>query len=644
MLPKRITNLLLLVLFHRITLIRASRHAYRVDGNRRRPFTFLLPNILSNAPIPISDSFKKNLSKSNHENDVVKLDKIGKKASFSNIYQYWQHTQRIISVGKARAKSTPFHGQEVLEHVRVPTCLFARGGDTSFQSSNHRNTNSNRKASPWEVGNINGNKRIAQQYHHNSSSKSIKMYMACLGVVLIWIVTGTVFYSKYNDWPIPQSFFYAVDAGMSIGFCTDVAETTIGSRAFTIIYIILGASCVGGALFLFIKDIMMEGLVVMRNEQYESLLARHAIMRLNDDDNIEDYMNQNEMMREKEAPSTSRFSSSSPLDITKQKKQLSYKQFRKILEEWTSQSLDDEIFDRLCRRKFDPLQKGYIQSEAFLQRCHEDVHSLLCTTGPLYSDQWMVRKVAQIMNETKQIWESKHRIFAVLFVWVSMGVTWGVKRQGWDVITATHFAISALATGGLTGPEVNKYGILPPEPAIFCGIFCLFGIPLFALTLGHFARVLVEEYVSAVEEKMVRESIAQPLQVTEFEYAKHICTPEDPVIHLSDFIVLQLMRQNKVDSKLVELIKAQFEALDIDKTGMLHLEQATRCRGDARKKNVKTKSSDEPIRNGSLPIIEHCHELDLQPKNEFNRETSLIEDLFLLNTLFVLALQSKSKI
>jgi hypothetical protein len=96
---------------------------------------------------------------------------------------------------------------------------------------------------------------------------------------------------------------------------------------------------------------------------------------------------------------------------------------------------------------------------------------------------------------------------------------WGVKRQGWDVITSAHFAVSALATGGLTGvsadiiliidssicsenlkfiyifhlqPSVNSEGILPTEPAIFCGLYCLFGIPLFALTLGHFARLLVE--------------------------------------------------------------------------------------------------------------------------------------------------------
>lgn len=150
---------------------------------------------------------------------------------------------------------------------------------------------------------------------------------------------------------------------------------------------------------------------------------------------------------------------------------------------------------------------------------------------------------------------------------------WGHKRQGWDLITSTHFAISALATGGLTGPEVNAMGILPTEPALFCGFFCLFGIPLFALTLGQFARVLVEGYIAAVEEKAVKQSIYQPLIVTEFEYAKHLCST-DGDIHLSDFLVLQLLRQGKIDIRMVKLIKAQFDALDTDGSGLITFDEA----------------------------------------------------------------------
>ena len=79
------------------------------------------------------------------------------------------------------------------------------------------------------------------------------MYASCCGIVVLWIGGGTLFYSLHNQWPPSQAFFYAVDAGMSIGFCTAIAETSVSSRAFTVVYILLGASVVGGALALFVE-------------------------------------------------------------------------------------------------------------------------------------------------------------------------------------------------------------------------------------------------------------------------------------------------------------------------------------------------------------------------------------------------------
>ena len=45
---------------------------------------------------------------------------------------------------------------------------------------------------------------------------------------------------------------------------------------------------------------------------------------------------------------------------------------------------------------------------------------------------------------------------------VTLGVAWGMLRQRWDVITATHFAVSALATGGLTAPPVRCSLVFTP--------------------------------------------------------------------------------------------------------------------------------------------------------------------------------------
>ena len=216
-------------------------------------------------------------------------------------------------------------------------------------------------------------------------SKNIRMYLACLAVVLLWITTGTLFYSKYNNWPIPQSFFYAVDAGMSIGFCTDVSEKTVGSRAFTIIFILLGASCIGGALALFIKDIM-EGVVDLRHDTFQQLLAAHACKRID----------------------------------RRKRGKLTHAQFRLIVEEWTKKPMSDETFTKLCRR-FDPSKSGFVESEAFIKRCHE-METLLNTSGPLYSEYFIIRKSAQVWQVMKGALDGSHRIFTVFILWVSAGI------------------------------------------------------------------------------------------------------------------------------------------------------------------------------------------------------------------------------
>ena len=318
----------------------------------------------------------------------------------------------------------------------------------------------------------------------------------------------------------------------------DVAETEVGSRAFTIVFILLGASCVGGALALFIQD-MMEGIDGMKNGQFELLLAKAALQRAD----------------------------------TEGKGRLTYQQFRGLLEEWIGHGSDYDLptdghFIELCH-KFDPQESGSIEFRSFLRK-FRDLDGLLRTPGGLHRKTRFPRVISEMGEWMKQQCSGSNRIFITFLIWVLLGISWGIYDQKWDFITATHFAISALATGGLTAPPVDSNGILPAKAAVFCGVYCLFGIPLMALTFAHFARLLVEGHVLSE----VKSHIDKPLDLTEFELAKHLCT-KDSVIHLSDFIVLQLLRQGKISLQMVNLIKAQFERLDTDSSGVLSLDKAT---------------------------------------------------------------------
>lgn len=363
-----------------------------------------------------------------------------------------------------------------------------------------------------------------------------RMYLSCLGIVTIWITTGTLFYSYCNNWPLPQSFFYAVDAGMSIGFCTQVHETKLISKAFTILFILLGASVVGGALALFMQD-AMEGLAAPATEEYQVLLERKIFDQAD-------------------------------LDRTGE---LTFDQFSSLIR---SSLKDKAISDddmRLLWKRFDRLQDGVIHFEEFVGS-FRGIENLIKTIQRQQQIRNPIQRVLVVGMQRvwKYVWHIEHRIYTAFCLWVGMGILWGIVDQGWDPITATHFAVSALATGGLTAPDVNEYGILPAKPSIFCGVFCLLGVPLFALTLGHFAKVLVSGHVAALE----RAALARPISADDFALAARLTT-DDSVVHLSDFIVLQLLRQGKLTKEAIYALKHNFEMLDTDKSGTLTLEQAT---------------------------------------------------------------------
>ena len=350
---------------------------------------------------------------------------------------------------------------------------------------------------------------------------------------------ATLFYSYYYNWPLPQSFFYSVDAGMSIGFCTDVRETQVASRAFTIVHILLGASCVGGALVLMVQS-ALEGVASRSSAVYKLILERDSFKKtFFGDDNSSSYR----------LPGVNWVSRN-------ERGVLSYNEFRKVLKA-NGLILTDKEFRRVSNF-YDPNAEGFIRYD-FFQKNFDGVHRILPMARFIHYESRLLRTFAQTWDFLSSLLTNENRrIYLIFICWVGMGITWGIFDQGWDPITATHFAVSALATGGLTAPPVGSDGILPTGPALFCGFYCLFGIPLMALTLGIFARVLVEGYI--VEEELA--VITHPISPSEYHFASKSLCSTDAAIHLSDYIVLQLMRQGKLSLEEFEFIKRQYQVLD----------------------------------------------------------------------------------
>lgn len=108
--------------------------------------------------------------------------------------------------------------------------------------------------------------------------------------------------------------------------------------------------------------------------------------------------------------------------------------------------LTENQFEKLCT-KFDVDSDGGVSCREFLRNI-AFMDQLLEMHSPLYSDKYHVRKMTELYEACiKRPFTGYNRIFFACFIWVCTGVTWGVVRMKWDIITATHFAISALATG-----------------------------------------------------------------------------------------------------------------------------------------------------------------------------------------------------
>ena len=75
-------------------------------------------------------------------------------------------------------------------------------------------------------------------------------FRALASLVALLLVTGTVFYSVYEDWTAFEALYFSVITLTTVGY-GDLAPTTVLTRAFTIVYILIGL----GILFSFLSMI-----------------------------------------------------------------------------------------------------------------------------------------------------------------------------------------------------------------------------------------------------------------------------------------------------------------------------------------------------------------------------------------------------
>ncbi len=84
-------------------------------------------------------------------------------------------------------------------------------------------------------------------------------YLLCFIVVGLWVSCGIVFYQFHDRWTTATAFYYAIEAGLSIGFCYP-AEIDDKSRVYTIFYVMIASSFVSGTVGIFLTHLFRQNI------------------------------------------------------------------------------------------------------------------------------------------------------------------------------------------------------------------------------------------------------------------------------------------------------------------------------------------------------------------------------------------------
>jgi hypothetical protein len=135
-----------------------------------------------------------------------------------------------------------------------------------------------------------------------------------------------------------------------------------------------------------------------------------------------------------------------------------------------------------------------------------------------------------------------------------------------------------VSAAGLPAPDPSTFGDLE---SIFLALYIMIGVPLFSITLGQLSLSIVENAVRESE----RQILSRPLSTDEFSLVRALHRhdhrhsfnvtkakakeeeeeDEEEHVDLSDFIVLELLRLQRVDEDELLAITALFDKLESEK-------------------------------------------------------------------------------
>ena len=389
---------------------------------------------------------------------------------------------------------------------------------------------------------------------------------------LVWWMAGAGIYVGVDGWPFVNAFYYAIQAGFSIGYGS-LSETVAGGwNRFEL--------CVDGddthgvapnATRLFTR-------LMATDEPYRNAISDHA--------NVP------------RAHLCAYLYADNPGQLLS----MSYT----IVHICLGAVLISAILSIVAMNSIEQSEKWYNE---------EKDHDQLKEMRAKYRGQ----PLRLVWGRTK-IWMGDHwdlmMAWGLLVSWVLAGAGIFAALENTDYHVGLYFAVSAASTAGLLGPSPNNQ-----ESLVFVMFYSLVGVPLYANGLGELSSALTAGYIrDKAEDKRYA-------GVTDNEY-NYMCRlgDQDGKIDKFEFAMLWCLRNGLCEpSHLKELID-DFEDLDVDGNGIFSKsEMQASCAFEASDRNHDGHLSAEECvdiarKLQSLPATEFPGKFLLDPEQQYTVE------------------------
>mmetsp|Transcript_88916 Transcript_88916/g.236176 ORF Transcript_88916/g.236176 Transcript_88916/m.236176 type:complete len:417 (-) Transcript_88916:65-1315(-) len=382
-----------------------------------------------------------------------------------------------------------------------------------------------------------------------------KVLMLCAVVVFCWLAIGTFVYKLAGNcltntscspngqlvetpvcgWTLGESYYYSVQAGLSIGFGL-LPETEPGSRLYTVFHILAGSSFIGGALALFVTLAITRHRA--RHDRTEKLLTQYCQKV-----HVDGYKG---------------FTLEELRGLVRTHPRF-YRDMLELVED------DPNVVERRLA-EFKAMKPGEKNKAAddLITEAHGKVDSLKggrLTIDDLENLNKQERKLSfKVKSYVIENW-SFVLVWSLWFFWMLIGTIYGLVAEKWTFIQSVYFAVSTCSTAGLQGVTRESFAVL------FAGTYSLVGVPLHAAALGTFANLIVDRYNS----KVFDEKLAAKVETAEITFVEHINENHagKDFIDQTEFIEVQLLKLGKVDRDLLKQLRDQFKDLDKEGSGMV---------------------------------------------------------------------------